>query len=252
MPVRRASVTASNARRSTSYLEYDIRMRGLDPITTQESISERVYNSVRDAIISQRLAPASRVTEASLAAQLSVSKTPVREALLKLEYIGLIEFDGKRGGRVISPSRETLYAAYQLRIGLESQVVRILAERARDIQLDRSRDFAEHCLRAAENNDRAGFREYDQRFHISLADATGLLPLQRLVRDAYDLTSTLRRRDVPDVHNSSGCAQQHLLILDAIESGSPHKADNAIRFHLDNVQRVVLDAFEIDNAVVVQ
>src|ERR1043166_7375335 len=71
----------------------------LAPLTEKpESLTQLVYQALRDAIISKRLPPGERVSEASLARQLRVSKTPVREALLRLHAIGLVEADGGRGG----------------------------------------------------------------------------------------------------------------------------------------------------------
>ncbi|HEY1347140.1 MAG TPA: GntR family transcriptional regulator, partial [Streptosporangiaceae bacterium] len=76
----------------------------LAPLTDKpESLTQIVYQTLRDAIISKRLLPGERVSEASLARQLRVSKTPVREALLRLQAIGLVEADGARGGRIVRP-----------------------------------------------------------------------------------------------------------------------------------------------------
>jgi DNA-binding GntR family transcriptional regulator len=76
----------------------------LAPLTEKpESLTQLVYQALRDAIISKRLPPGERVSEASLARQLRVSKTPVREALLRLHAIGLVEADGGRGGAHCPP-----------------------------------------------------------------------------------------------------------------------------------------------------
>ena len=69
-----------------------------------DSLTDAVYEAIRRGIIDRRLAPGSPVTEAALAEQLGVSKTPVREALLRLKDIGVIEPNGKRGGRVVQLS----------------------------------------------------------------------------------------------------------------------------------------------------
>jgi len=161
------------------------------------SLSEHVYDSIRDAIISRRLAPGDRVTEAKLASELEVSKTPVREALLRLEYIGLIEADGMRGGRIVVPSVQSIRCAYETRSGVECQGARIVAGAGDDGDIGRIRKFADRCLEAAERGDRVGFREYDRKFHLALADATDNPLLSKLIHDAFDLTSTLRQRDVP-------------------------------------------------------
>src|SRR5262249_41988548 len=93
----------------------------LAPVTEKpESLTEIVYQLLRDAIISKRLPPGERVSEAGLARQLRVSKTPVREALLRLNTIGLIEADGGRGGRIVRPSAELIRRTHQVRGSLAS------------------------------------------------------------------------------------------------------------------------------------
>src|SRR5437588_5950231 len=104
-----------------------------------ESLTDVVYETIREAIINRVIAPGSRLTEAALADQLNVSKTPVREALLKLRQIGLVEPNGRRGGRVTLPSRSSIQHAYEARRALESFAAEIVAERgsAPDIKLIR-------------------------------------------------------------------------------------------------------------------
>jgi DNA-binding GntR family transcriptional regulator len=202
-----------------------------------------VQDAIREAIVSRRLSPGDRITEAALAKQLEVSKTPVREALLKLEYIGLIESDGGRGGRIITPSYETIRSAYEVRMGLETQCVRLLAERPGSA--DGVRADAELCLAAAEAGDRASFRDYDRRFHLQLANASNNPLLARFIHDAFDLTWTLRDRDVPVTDDSLYCAQQHMRVLTAIGAGGVQDAEDAMREHIQTVLELVLAAYEL-------
>ena len=107
----------------------------LAPLTEKpESLTQLVYQALRDAIISKRLPPGERVSEASLARQLRVSKTPVREALLRLHAIGLVEADGGRGGRIVRPSAELIQHTYEVRGALESLAARLAVERATPAQ----------------------------------------------------------------------------------------------------------------------
>lgn len=217
----------------------------LDPIPERPTtLSDMVESAIREAIVQSTLAPGDLVTEAGLAKELNVSKTPVREALLRLEYIGLITTDGRRGGRIVTPSVEQIRAAYELRTALEVQGVRILSERGPSEELLESRAIAEQCLAAAERHDREGFRELDRRFHLSLASALDDARLAQFIHDAFDLTWTLRRRDVPDAGDSETCARQHLDVMDAIDARDAAAADLAMRAHLTKVQGIVVAAFE--------
>ena len=217
----------------------------LKPIASRPaSLTEMVQDAIREAIISRNLSPGDRITEAALAKQLEVSKTPVREALLKLEYIGLIESDGGRGGRIITPSLESIRSAYEVRIGLEVQVARLLAERKDPEQVSEARGYAERCLAGAEAGDRAQFRDYDRRFHLALAAASDNILLERFIHDAFDLTWTLRDREVPVMDDSLLCAQQHMKALGAIESGDIESADDEMRAHIETVLDLVIKEFQ--------
>lgn len=220
-------------------------MTSLDPIATRpDSLAEMVYAAIREAIVTRRMAPGEQLTESSIATQLQVSKTPVREALLKLEYVGMIETGDWRGLRVVMPSRDAIRRAYEVRMGLELQAVRILAEGDVDADLDTIRAIAEECFGAAEACDREGFRTGDRRFHLTLAEATENPLLKRFIRDSFDLTWALRRRDVPDPDGSLECAAQHLTIVDALLAGDAAGAETAMRKHLQKVKHLVLSAFD--------
>jgi GntR family transcriptional regulator, rspAB operon transcriptional repressor len=209
-----------------------------------ESLSERVYDTIREAIVSQKLSPGDRIVEATLAQQLGVSKTPVREALLRLMHIGLVESDGNRGGRVAASSRETVWAAYEFRTALEVQSARIVAARSPAEGVAPFRGYASRCLQRAEAGDDNGFRTFDRKFHLTLAEATGNSLLKRFVRDSFDLTWALRRRDVPAANDSLECARQHLQVVQAIDDGDVERAGSAMRQHIEKVQALVVAAFD--------
>lgn len=205
-----------------------------------ESLTDLVYERIRDAIINRVVAPGSRVTEAGLAEQLNVSKTPVREALLKLRQIGLIEPSGRRGGRVTLPSRSSIQYAYEARQALESFAAEIVAERGSDADISVIREAARRCLTAAEAGDLDGFRRWDMAFHVKISEATANPRLGELVSDSFALVMALRRRDVPQAEGSVACARAHVLIAEAIARRDPDAARRAMRDHVRQVEGYVL------------
>ena len=118
----------------------------------------RVFESIQSAIKDKSLPPGRRVTEADLAAQLNVSKTPVREAFIKLRQIGLLEPDGRRAWRVIQLSRPTIDDACEVREALEVSAARAAAERATAEQREAISEAAERSLEAAGAGDKDVFR----------------------------------------------------------------------------------------------
>jgi GntR family transcriptional regulator, rspAB operon transcriptional repressor len=216
----------------------------LAPLTEKpESLTQIVYQTLRDAIISKRLPPGERVSEASLARQLRVSKTPVREALLRLQAIGLVEADSGRGGRIVRPSAELIRHTYEVRGGLETLAARLAAQRATPAQRSQLLELAAASLAAAQDQDVDGFREHDEAFHDVLADASANPYLARLIDNAYTLTGAARQRDVPSAGDCLDCATGHVRIAEAVARGDDDAAAAAAAGHVEMVGRLVLQAF---------
>jgi len=209
-----------------------------------DTLTLSVYNAIRQAIIDGVLPANSRVTEAALAKQLAVSKTPVREALLRLKEVGLIESDGPRIGRIVSPSRSRTRDAYEVREALEAASARLAAERSSAQALQEAKRLAELTLDAAQRSDVAAYRISDEAFHGGLAAAGGNAKLCRLLDDVNALVSALRQRDLPGVDASVVCAQQHLAIADALLSRDADKAVALMVEHVRHVATEVLAHFD--------
>jgi GntR family transcriptional regulator, rspAB operon transcriptional repressor len=216
----------------------------LAPLTEKpESLTQIVYQTLRGAIISKRLPPGERVSEASLARQLRVSKTPVREALLRLQAIGLVEADGGRGGRIVRPSAELIRNTYDVRGALESLCARLAARRATPAQRSQLAELADASLATAQDQDVEGFRAHDEAFHDVLATASANPYLARLIDNAYTLTGAARQRDVPSAGDCLDCATGHVQIAKAVARGDDDAAAAAAAAHVEMVGRLVLQAF---------
>jgi DNA-binding GntR family transcriptional regulator len=210
------------------------------PIEAPERLADAVYDAIRQSIADKTLAPGARVTESGIAQQLGVSKTPVREALLRLRRIGVIEPDGVRGGRVVRPSRSAIREAYEVREALEVFVVRSVTERVSGGDLERICEAAARSLACAEEGDQAGFREWDFVFHRTIAEAAANPRLKELIEDVFTLIGTLRQRDFPDDRWPVDCARGHVRIADAIARRDVAEAEAAAREHIRQVEAYVL------------
>jgi DNA-binding GntR family transcriptional regulator len=208
--------------------------------TRPESLSDVVYETIRDAIVQRTIAPGARVTETGLATQLNVSKTPVREALLKLREIGLIEPHGARGGRVVLPSPIAIRNAYEARLALETFAAQTAARRGSADDKARIEAIARSCLEHAEAGDLDGFKAADSDFHEAIVRATGNPRLVSMVADTVALVTALRRRDVPRAQISLECARAHVGIAAAITAGDDDDAASRMAEHLRHVEACVL------------
>jgi len=208
----------------------------LKRLSIPHTLTTRAYDSIKAHILEGKLDEEQRLTEESLASQLGISKSPIREALNRLESEGLIRIAPRRGAYLPLFSLEELKELYDLREALEVHVARtaqvtpaLLAE------LDKS---VKHSRSLLSVNDKAKYIEEDVRFHALLADATENRELCRMLqnvqnriwlsrRKTYDLSSSL----APDFHQA---------IVDALKQNNREEAQSVMRRHIANVrQRLV-------------
>lgn len=206
------------------------------------NLTDMVVDSIQQAIINRTLGPGVAVSEASMAAQLNVSKTPVREALLRLKHIGLV-VPADRGLRVVEPSPTLIRCAYELRAGLERSAALLAGERASDSDVSAISDAAVASLDCAHAGDSQGFRAADVAFHARIVGATRNHILGSATSDAVTLTRALRARDVPEVSDSILCAQEHVSIAEAIQLHDGETAARRAYQHVIHVMSIVLGNF---------
>ncbi|MEO3430893.1 GntR family transcriptional regulator [Pelagibius sp. CAU 1746] len=213
-----------------------------------KSLAEKVYEAIRQAIIAGTIEPGERVTENSLAERLSVSKTPVREALLELRRVGLIVDWGRRGGQVITPSREAFQEVSETREAIEVLVSANAARRASEAEKRAIVQAAKNSLKVAKSGDISGFHEANVIFHTLIADCARNSRMSSMLRDLFDLGSLLRLRDLPPIHDLVKYGEDHVAIAQRIAEGDAEGAAEAAREHVVHTRRENLEAFDRRNA----
>lgn len=208
----------------------------------RESVTDQVFEAIRAAIVNRELPPGERLSEARLAAKLQVSKTPVRETLIRLQHVGLVEADSVRGLRVVRPSTRVVQDAYEVRGGLESLAAELTAKKADDQLRRQLREAADSGLACTLASDDAGQRTSDRTLHNLIASGSGNKRLAADIDDYYILTWALRQRDVPEMAESEECARQHQTIAAAISRGAGEAARSAMTEHVNTLRERVLAA----------
>jgi DNA-binding GntR family transcriptional regulator len=214
----------------------------LEPVADRpQSLTDIAFDRIRDAIVSRKLEPGTRISESMLGEMLQVSKTPVREALLRLCHVGLVE-PTSRGLRVVTPNTTIIRNAYEVRSGLETRSAQLAAMRANDEQRASIVDAAAKSLQFARARDAAGFAQWDMAFHRSVAVATGNDLLAKAVEDSVILAFTLRSRDVLTPDDSVRCGRQHVALSRTIKKGDGELAAKQMFEHIVEVTKFVLAA----------
>jgi DNA-binding GntR family transcriptional regulator len=213
----------------------------LEPVAQRpSSLTEIAFERIRAAIMSKALAPGTRVSESMLSEMLQVSKTPVREALLRLDHIGLVE-QTQRGLRVVLPNPDSIRDVYELRSVLEAGSVRDASVRATDEQRAAIVEAAERSFAAAKSEDAAGFSSWDLVFHNAIADAAGNQLLAKAIDESLVLAFALRQRDSLTIDDSVFCSQEHIAIATHIAKGEAAEAGELMSAHIVGAMRLVLE-----------
>jgi DNA-binding GntR family transcriptional regulator len=202
------------------------------PVRTFRPLSEEAYDVLRAAILGGRLTAGARIVEADIARQMAISRSPVREAVRKLEHEGLVEYVPRHGTVVVGLSRDDVLDAYQLRAHLEAYGARLAALRASETSLARLLELIEVMRGCAGEGDLEGLVAADVAFHRQVCAASGsrrlLKAWETLNPERWTLISGLRVSDL----SLEQIAERHWPILAALESRKPDNAESIIRSHI--------------------
>lgn len=213
----------------------------LEPLPEVKNLSQKVFERVREAILSGELAPGSRLVERRLAEDLDVSHIPVREALARLADEGLVDRNARRGSWVASLTVEELEEISSLRVVLEQFVAVRVQERWSSEAEEQLRAIVGAMQSAAALGDVEELRHQDRVFHETLwelAEHATLIELAARLRGR--INSVLRAatlalsRDELEAHAAS-----HGELLDAIASGVPRRARRAMEVHITTATKRV-------------
>lgn len=202
--------------------------------------AQQAYDTLREQIIAGVHAPGARVTEQEVAESAGVSRTPVREALRRLEAEGLLRFVPHQGAFVTNWSDQDAEYIFDLRSMLEGYTARLAAEKASAEEIGQLRTLAEaQCQEAAERS--PGFLEriadLNSQFHRLLQQTTGSAPLQETLATLSSAPlafQTFRDYEDDDLNRS---AHHHLEIVAAIEAGDGDWAASVMHSHIMAARR---------------
>lgn len=200
-----------------------------------------VFNTLRQAILRGDLKPGERLMEISLANKLGVSRTPVREAIRKLELEGLVLMIPRRGAEVAQITEKSLRDVLEVRRALEELAVQLACERMTEQALDELNQAAKAFEKILGDKDITAVAEADVAFHDVIYMATGN---QRLISLLNNLREQMYRYRVEYLKRRECHAQllaEHKEIIDAITNKEVKQAMEVTCRHIDNQVEAVSD-----------
>jgi DNA-binding GntR family transcriptional regulator len=198
----------------------------------KEPARARAYAALREAIVAMDLPPGMRLSENELAGRLGVSRTPVREALIRLRDEQLVEIVPQRGTFVTPISARGVRDAQFVREALECAAVRLAAERATDDDVTELWAMIDAQHRARDTGDLEAFYLLDEAFHARLSDLSGHPIASTLAQRAKGHLNRVRRLSLPLPNYIQTMIAEHEAVVGAVENHDPETAETALRHHL--------------------
>jgi DNA-binding GntR family transcriptional regulator len=197
--------------------------------------SARIYSDLRGQLVSLQRRPGEVISEAEIALSYGVSRTPVREAILKLSDEGLLEIFPQSGIFVSRIPVAALPEAIIIRKALEETTARLAAQRATASQILALHSVVERQREADAAGDRDGFHQADEMFHAAIADVAGYPGIWTLIQQVKVHVDRYRRLTLPQQGRIARTIGEHEAILGAIEAHDPLAAGIAMQVHLERL-----------------
>jgi DNA-binding GntR family transcriptional regulator len=228
MPARATKKTETVPRSTTT----GIRRNGRPRTATASS---RIYSDLRAELVSLQRRPGEAISEAEIALTYGVSRTPVREAILKLSDEGLVEIFPQSGIFVSRIPIAALPEAIIIRKALEETTARLAAERATSSQILTLHSILERQREADVAGDRDGFHQADETFHGTIAEVARYPGIWTLIQQVKVHVDRYRRLTLPQIGRMAQVIAEHGVILAAIERHDPEAARRAMEAHLERL-----------------
>jgi DNA-binding GntR family transcriptional regulator len=213
------------------------------PSSSRRSAADRVHHELRHQLLLGGFPYGERLVEEQLAERYGTSRTPVREALRRLEGDGHIMRDPSGGMRPNPPRVSNMRDLYEVRIVIEDLVVRRAAAQIPNEVLDELRgewhDLRQEFDVAAEHPIDPDFVHLDEAFHEGLARASGNTAAERHLRDINERIRVLRIHDFTTPERIDTTIAEHLEIIDAVATGRADSGAALMRVHVERSAQVV-------------
>jgi DNA-binding GntR family transcriptional regulator len=202
----------------------------------RRKVTDWVYEELKSAIVDLRLAPGDPLREATLADQLGVSKTPIREALTRLEQEGLVETTSFKGAVVTGYSRQDLLEIYELRELLENAAARTAAESMADADRDRLDRICRESRKLKKNHDAAGLAALISAFDDVLFEQVRNSRIRALIENLRAHLTRIGHLTAEIPGRIEASVDEHEKIVQAIAARDPELAERQMREHIRSVR----------------
>ena len=209
------------------------------------SMVEAAYEQIRRRILDNDWPPGHRALEHEIAADLGMSRTPVRGAVLRLQNEGLVEVIPRHGMRVLPVSGKDMQEIYQILTALECMAAELLAARKPGVkELAPLVDATKAMDKALKADDLAAWAAADERFHQHLVDLAGNRQLQATVLNYWDRAHRARMFSLRLRPRPVNSTKEHMAMVERLRAGDAEGAVRVTRAHRERARQELVAIFE--------
>jgi DNA-binding GntR family transcriptional regulator len=211
-------------------------------IKQPESLAKMAYESIRNSILSGQWTIRELYNEKAIAADLGISRTPVREALLELASQDLIIFLPRRGLMVNRFTRRDVDEIFELRKAIEMATVEKIARTSPPFDLFEIEESLLNQRKAVKQKDYLAFMEADRLFHTRFSDLTNNRRLIAILENIRDMIHVMGVKALALEGRALSVIEEHQTILEAVKKGNIEEARRAMDYHLDQSKEAVVES----------
>ncbi len=205
-----------------------------------------VFNTLRQAILTGELKPGERLMEIHLANKLGVSRTPIREAIRKLELEGLVIMMPRRGAEVAQITEKSMNDVLEVRLALDALCVELACDRISDEELKSLKDACDAFEQSVQTGDHRKIAEADVALHDIIVQATGNQRLIQLVNNLSQQMYRYRFEYIKDNSRHATLIEEHRIIYQGLVAKDKETASAAARTHIDNQRKSIINQIRLD------
>lgn len=198
-----------------------------------------VFNTLRQAILKGELEPGERLMEIQLAERLGVSRTPIREAIRKLELEGLVLMIPRKGAEVAKISEKSLRDVLEVRRSLEELAIELACQRMSEEDIQQLEQAQNDFKKAIDEGDTMKIAETDEHYHDIIYYGTGNVRLVQILNNLREQMYRYRLEYIKDADKHQVLRLEHDQILQAIRGRKVAQAKEVMREHIDNQEITV-------------
>ncbi|MED9902801.1 MAG: GntR family transcriptional regulator [Lachnospiraceae bacterium] len=205
-----------------------------------------VFNTLRQAILTGELKPGERLMEIHLANRLGVSRTPIREAIRKLELEGLVTMIPRRGAEVAQITEKSLKDVLEVRRALDALSVELACDRIKEEELQALSEACDAFEVATKTRDPKRIAQADVALHDIIVKATNNSRLVQLVNNLSEQMYRYRFEYIKDGSTHGQLIEEHRIMFESIRRKDKETAARTAKLHIDNQEIAIMEQLRLE------